>query len=156
MTFALQISLFFVVAELFTDFYNEGQHAASVRYLYFGLHGLGALQPYIWTAIALNVIAAVILSIHPLRRRPRLLVLACVLAFVGVWIEKGMGLVVPGFIPTQLGEVFEYTPTAIEWGVALGIWAVCALVFTLLARASIAIELGEVGQGAPGRTATTA
>ncbi len=144
MTFALQISLFFVVAELFTDFYNEGQHAASNRYLYFGLHGFNALQPYIWTALTLNVIAVVILSIHPLRRRPALLNVACVLTFVGIGIEKGMGLVVPGFVPTQLGEIFEYTPTLIEWGVTVGIWALCCLIFTLLAKASIAIELGEV------------
>jgi molybdopterin-containing oxidoreductase family membrane subunit len=153
MTFALQISLFFVGAELFTDFYNETAHAASMRYLYFGLEGLGALRPWIWTALALNVIAVVILSIHALRRRTLTLNIACVLAFVGIWIEKGMGLVVPGFIPTPLGEVFEYTPTWVELGVTLGIWALCALIFTLLARASIAIELGEVGSR---RTASAA
>lgn len=145
MTFALQISLFFVGAELFTDFYNETAHAASMRYLYFGLEGLGALRPWIWTALVLNMIAVVILSIHPLRRRTLTLNIACVLAFIGIWIEKGMGLVVPGFIPTPLGEVFEYTPTWVELGVTLGIWALCALIFTLLAKASIAIELGEVG-----------
>jgi molybdopterin-containing oxidoreductase family membrane subunit len=153
MAFALQISLFFVVAELFTDFYNEGTHAASMRYLYFGLDGLAALRPFIWTAIALNVVAVVILSVHRLRRDTRWLNLACVLAFVGIWIEKGMGLVVPGFIPTPLGEVFEYTPTWVELGVTLGIWSLCALIFTLLARASIAIELGEVGSR---RTASAA
>lgn len=144
MTMALQISVFFVAVELFTDFYNEGRHAASARYLYFGLHGLGALRPYIWTALALNLVAVVILSIGRLRRRRALLNAACVFTFVGIWIEKGMGLVVPGFIPTQLGEVFEYTPTYVEWGVTIGIWALCCLIFTLLARASIAIELGEV------------
>jgi molybdopterin-containing oxidoreductase family membrane subunit len=144
MTVALQISLFFVGAELFTDFYNEGAHAASVRYLYFGLEGLNALSPFVWTALALNVVAVLILSIHPLRRRRPLLNVACVLAFIGIWIEKGMGFVVPGFIPTPLGEVFEYSPTAIELIVSAGIWSAAILVFTLLARASIAIELGDV------------
>lgn len=153
MTFALQISLFFVGAELFTDFYNETAHAASMRYLYFGLEGLGALRPWIWTALVLNVTAVLILSIHALRRRTLTLNIACVLAFVGIWIEKGMGLVVPGFIPTPLGEVFEYTPSWVELGVTLGIWSLCALIFTLLARASIAIELGEVGSR---RTASAA
>jgi molybdopterin-containing oxidoreductase family membrane subunit len=153
MAFSLQISLFFVGAELFTDFYNESTHAASTRYLYFGLHGLNGLSPFIWTAIAMNVVAVVILSIHPLRQRTSLLNVACVLAFVGIWLEKGMGLVVPGFIPTPLGEVFEYLPTAVELGVAVGIWALCSLIFTLLAKASIAIELGEVRyRGAPSGT----
>jgi molybdopterin-containing oxidoreductase family membrane subunit len=141
---ALQISLFFVGVELFTDFYNEGAHAANIRYLYFGLQGLHALRPFIWTALTLNVVAVVILSVHALRRQTRLLNLACVLAFIGIWIEKGMGLVVPGFIPTQLGEVFEYTPTGLEIRVAIGIWSLCALIFTLLAKASIAIESGSV------------
>ena len=144
MAVALQISLFFVFAELFTDFYNESTHAASMRYLYFGLDGLGALRPYLWTALVLNLIAVVILTINPLRQQRRLLNIACVMAFIGIWLEKGMGLVVPGYIPTPLGEVFEYTPTAIELGVSAGIWATGALVFTLLAKASVAIEQGVV------------
>lgn len=139
---ALQISIFFVGAELFTDFYNEGAHSASLRYLYFGLHGLGNLRPYIWSALALNLVAVVILSLRRLRTQGRLLNLACVLAFIGIWLEKGMGTIVPGFIPTPLGEVFEYTPTAVELGVAAGIWALCALVFTVLAKAGMAFERG--------------
>jgi len=144
MTVALQISLFFVGVELFTDFYNETAHAASVRYLYFGLDGLASLAPWVWTALLMNVVAVVILTINPLRRQRRFLNAACVLAFIGIWIEKGMGFVVPGFIPTPLGEVFEYSPTAIELIVAAGIWAFGALVFTLFAKASIAISLGAV------------
>ena len=107
MTIALQISVFFVGVELFTDFYNEGSHAASIHYLFFGLDGFGSLQPWIWTALTMNVVAMTMMMIHPLRRRPLTLNIACVLAFVGIWIEKGMGLVIPGFIPTPLGEIFE-------------------------------------------------
>lgn len=143
MTVALQISLFFVGVELFTDFYNETSHAASIRYLFFGLAGAGQLQPWIWSALALNVVAVVILSIHPLRRTPRLLALACGLAFLGIWIEKGMGLVVPGYIPTPLGEIFEYAPSWREWLVSAGIWACGALVFTLLAKAALAFDTGR-------------
>jgi len=147
MTVSLQISLFFIGVELFTDFYNETAHASSIRYLYFGLDGLASLAPWIWTALCMNVVAVVILSIHPLRRQRRLLNTACVLAFVAIWIEKGMGFVVPGFIPTPLGEVFEYSPTLVELVLSAGIWAFGALVFTLLARASIAIDLGDVSAG---------
>jgi molybdopterin-containing oxidoreductase family membrane subunit len=102
------------------------------------------LVPWIWSAIALDGAAAIMLTIHPLRRRRALLSVACVLAIVGVWIEKGMGLVVPGFVPTPLGEVFEYSP---HWGevfVSLGIWALGMLVFTLLAKVAIPIELGDL------------
>ncbi len=144
MAVTLQISLFFVLAELFTDFYNETSHAGSIRYLFFGLDGLNKLQPWIWSALVMNGVAVVILSVHRLRHTPRLLNLACGLAFTGIWIEKGMGLVVPGFIPTPLGEVFEYSPTATELLVTLGIWAFGALVFTLLAKATIAVQTGRL------------
>ena len=144
MTGALQISLFFVVAELFTDFYNEGTHAASIHYLFLGLAGFDGLVPWIWTAIALNVIAVIILTIHPLRRNMVFLNIACVLAFIGIWIEKGMGLVIPGFIPTPLGEIFEFAPTYPEIAISIACWACGILVFTLLAKAAIPIELGTV------------
>lgn len=146
MTIAMQINLFFVGVELFTDFYNEGEHSASIRYLFLGLHGFDSLVPWIWTAQTMNVVAAVILTIHPLRRRLPTLNVACVLAFVGIWIEKGMGMVVPGFIPTPLGEVFEYSPTYVEFAVSGGIWGLGLLIFSLLAKLIISVETGEITQ----------
>ena len=144
MTTALQISLFFVGVELFTDFYNEGAHAASIHYLFFGLGGFNSLQSWIWMALLLNLAAVIILMIHPLRQNTRMLNIACGMTFVGIWIEKGMGLVIPGFIPTPLGEIFEYTPTTVELGVAAGIWAFGMLLFTLIAKAVVAIKHGKI------------
>jgi molybdopterin-containing oxidoreductase family membrane subunit len=144
MTFALQISLFFVAVELFTDFYNEGTHSASIRYLFLGLEGFSSLTPWIWTALIFNLAAVTILTIHPLRRKMITLNIACVLSFIGVWIEKGMGLVVPGFIPTPLGEIFEYSPTMVEVWVTLGIWALGILIFTMLANFVIAVEQAKI------------
>lgn len=144
MAVALQISLFFVSVELFTDFYNETSHAASIRYLYLGLYGFNSLQPWIWSALILNSLAFFILTLHPLRENLLLLNLACIFTILGVWIEKGMGFVVPGFIPTPLGEIYEYFPTITEYWVSIGIWAIGILAFTLMAKASIKIELGEI------------
>jgi Ni/Fe-hydrogenase subunit HybB-like protein len=145
MTVAMQINLYFVGSELFTDFYNEGEHAASIHYLFLGLEGFDALRLWIWVALALNVAAVVILMIHRTRNNMVALSIACVMAFVGIWIEKGLGLVVTGFIPTPLGEIFEYSPTPPELSISLGIWAMGLLVFTLLVKAGIAVELGYVG-----------
>lgn len=144
MAVAILINIFFVISELFTDFYNEGAHAASIHYLFFGLNGFDALRVWIWVALLMNVIAALILGINPLRRNPVALNIACVLGFVGIWIEKGMGLIVPGYVPTPLGEIFEYTPTHVELGVSLAIWAMGLLIFTLLAKTAIAIEHGHI------------
>ena len=144
MGISMWITLYFIGAEFFTDFYNESRHAASLHYLYFGLHGLRGLRPFAWAALVINLIAVVILSIHRFRRHTRTLNVACLLVFFGIWLEKGMGLVVPGFIPTPLGEVFEYYPTAVEIRIAIGVWALAALAFTLAARVVVAVELVEI------------
>jgi molybdopterin-containing oxidoreductase family membrane subunit len=143
-TVALQINLFLLGVELFTEFYFPNEHGVSAEFLFLGLYGYNALVPWIWSAVALNVVAVVILSSHPLRKRRTLLNLACGLAVVGVWIEKGMGLIVPGFVPTPIGEMFDYTPTTVEVFVSIAIWAFGLLVFTLLAKVAIPIEGGTL------------
>ena len=148
-TVALQINLFLVGAEIFTDFYFRTEHVAAATYLYLGLNGANRLVPWIWSAILLDGTAAIILTIHALRGRRGFLSVACVLAIVGVWIEKGMGLVVPGFVPTPLGEVFEYSPFRGEVFISLGIWALGTLIFTLLAKVAIPIELGDLRRSEP-------
>ncbi len=140
MSVALQITLFFIGTEIFTEFYNEGTHAASFRYLFLGLDGSNALQPWIWAALIMLVIAVTILMIHPLRENIVLLNMACVLTVVGVWIEKGMGLVIPGSVPTPLGEILEYLPNYAEVAISIGIWSMGLLIFTFLVKAAAPIE----------------
>jgi Ni/Fe-hydrogenase subunit HybB-like protein len=143
-TIALQISLFLFGVEFFTASYAVTEEHHSATYLYWGLHGARRLVPWIWSAVALNLTAVTVLSIHALRRRRWLVNGACALAVVGVWIEKGMGLIVPGFVPTPLGEIVEYAPTWAEVFVSLGIWAFGILVFTLLTKVALAVELGSL------------
>jgi Ni/Fe-hydrogenase subunit HybB-like protein len=143
-TVAAQINLVMLISELFYKFYSPTHHGINARYLFFGIGEHHALVPWIWTAIALNVVATIALMIHPLRHNPRVLMPACVILFVGIWIEKGMGLVIPGFIPSPLGEIVEYTPTWVELCVTAGIWALGLFVLTVLVRVALPIELGEV------------
>lgn len=133
------INLLMVVSEAFTEFYTGGSHTASARYLFLGLHGYSALVPWIWTAIAMNLVA-VFLFLSPLViKSPTALMIGCSLAFVGTWIEKGMGLIVPGFIPSTLHEIVEYTPSLTEWKVSAGIWAFGLMVLTVLVKIAIAV-----------------
>ena len=136
MTLGLQVTLFFIGVELFTDFYNDSTHAASIRYLFLGLGGYEALIPWIWTALVMLILAVTILMIGPLRRHQWLLNLACLFTVAGVWLEKGVGMVIPGFIPTPLGEVFEYSPSLTEVSISAGVLAIGLLAFTLLAKAA--------------------
>jgi len=143
-TVAAQINLIMLVSELFKEFYAPTHHSESAYYLFFGLHGKNALMPWIWTAIPLNVLATILLTFHKLRNNFKVLFFACFILFVAIWIEKGFGLIVPGFIPGSYGKIVEYAPTSIEIGVTLGIWAMGAFVFTILARTAIGIEIGKL------------
>jgi Ni/Fe-hydrogenase subunit HybB-like protein len=121
-------NLFMFGSEAFTAFYTGGSHAVALHYSFFGAPGSNTLAPWVWTALLFNVIAAGLL-LWP-GNNLKLLNTACVLAFIGVWIEKGMGLIVAGFIPSTLHEIVGYVPTLTEWKVTAGIWAFGALVLT--------------------------
>lgn len=140
-TVAAQVNLVMLISELFTEFYSPTHHNQSATYLFFGLRGFNGLSPWIWTAIGMSVVATLVLTIHPLRRNPTLLKVACVLLFIGVWVEKGMGLIIPGFIPGPWGKIVEYSPTIVELLVTLGIWAMGAFVFTILVKVALPIEI---------------
>ena len=140
---AMIINIFLLGCELFTEFYTDSAHLASTEYLFMGFHGRHGLVPWIWTAIAFNCVSTFILLL-PASRSVRFLNVACVLAIVGIWIEKGMGLIVPAFIPTPLGEVVQYAPTMNEILVCLGIWAFGLLLYTMFVRMSVPVLAGEI------------
>jgi Ni/Fe-hydrogenase subunit HybB-like protein len=140
---AMAINLFLLGAEFYKEIYSDSYHLAPFKYLYAGLHGKGMLVPWIWTAFTFNIIAFFIFLIPATRKNFATLNAGCVLIIVGIWIEKGMGLIIPGFIPAPLGEVWEYLPTRIEILISMGIWAIGLLILTLILKIIIPIETGE-------------
>lgn len=143
MTVAMLINVFLLGCEVFTEFYAPTAHSAAAQYLYFGLHGRDGLVPWIWTAIALDLVGLGLL-VTPLSRRIWLLNVACVSCFLGIWIEKGMGLIIPGFVPSPLGQVVEYLPSMNESLVCLGIWALGALIYSWMLHVTIPIMRGQL------------
>ncbi len=150
MRITILINLVMLASELFTEFYTGGSHATAAKYLYFGHHGLNALQPWIWVSTISVVVAAILLMRPKIHEHMRTLDVACVLIFVGIWIEKGMGLIIPGFIPSTLHEWVEYIPSAIEWKVSAGIWAAGLMIYTLLLKVAIPIFTGQTGASSKG------
>lgn len=131
---AMIANLLMLSSELFTSFYTGGAHAVSIHYLFFGLHGKYGLVPWIWTAIAFNLVGTVLLFVPAALQRSSTRIFACLFCIIGIWIEKGMGLIVPGFIPSTLHEIVEYIPSIVEWKVTVGIWAFGLMILTLLLK----------------------
>lgn len=141
---AAQINLIMLASELFKEFYAPTHHSISAHYLFFGLGENNALVPWIWTAITINIIATIILSINKFRKKTILLYPALLMLFIGIWIEKGFGLIIPGFIPGQWGNIVEYLPTGIEVAITIGIWAMGLFIFSILVKVGVKIELGTL------------
>jgi Ni/Fe-hydrogenase subunit HybB-like protein len=147
-TYCLGLALFLTLSEVVTELYANTEHALGLQYLMFGVHGFNDLVPWFWGSLAANILAFAILLTPRFRKNPRMLATACVLAFCGIWIEKGMGLLIPGFIPSPIGEFTQYFPTALEMIVTLGNWAAGFLILTVLLKGAIGILLGDVMYGA--------
>ena len=151
--YSMFINLFLLGAEVFKEFYSNTVHLAPLQYLLEGLKGHNDLVPYIWTAMIFNVSAFFLFLIPQTRENYVTLNIGCVLIIIGVYIEKGMGLVIPGLVPDTLGEIYEYSPTGIEILLTMGIWATGLFVYTLLLRVAVPILTGEFFVGDDGRTA---
>ncbi|MGB7345552.1 MAG: NrfD/PsrC family molybdoenzyme membrane anchor subunit [Pirellulaceae bacterium] len=141
---AMVINLVMLASEIFTLFYTGGAHATSAKYLFFGSHGHYGLVPWIWTAIAMNLIGAALFFLPAAMERGTIRIAACVLCIIGIWIEKGMGLIIPGFIPSTLHEIVEYSPSIVEWKVTAGIWAFGLLVLTLMLKLIATVFTGKL------------
>jgi len=142
--YAMGLNLFLFAAEVFKEFYSGSIHLAPMQYLYFGLHGHSNLVIWMWLAFIFNLTAFFIFLRPNTRENYFTLNLACVLIITGVYIEKGMGLIIPGFIPGTLGEIYEYGPSGLEKSVSFGIWAFGALFFTLFLKFALPIYTGEL------------
>ena len=140
-TYAMLINVFFVVMELFTALYSAiPEHVEHFQFLFFGLHGNNSLVPWMWTSVVLAVISLFLLLNPAARRNEALLGLACVTVFVSIWIDKGLGMVVTGFVPSPLGKVAQYWPTAPEILISMGIFAFGLLIVTVLYKVALSVR----------------
>lgn len=142
--YAMGINLFLLGAEIFKEFYSGSIHSEPIKYLYFGLHGHNKLVPWTWFATVLNITAFFLFLFPKTRENFTTLNMACAFVITGVYIEKGMGLIIPGFIPDTLGEIYEYTPTMQEILISIGIWATGALLYTFMLKLAIPVYTGKL------------
>ncbi len=142
--YALATSIFFVLVELFTAFYSQiPGHMHHMTYLFAGLEGHTTIARWM-TLSALTAVGALLLLLIPETRKSEpLLALACLGVFLSLWIEKGLGLVVTGFVPSPLERITDYTPTGPEMAITIGVWALGLLIITLLYKIFVSVRKAE-------------
>ena len=142
--YALATSIFFVLVELFTAFYSQiPGHMHHLTYLFAGLEGHTAIARWMAVAAVTAAAALVLLIIPRTRKSEPLLALACCGVFLSLWIEKGLGLVVTGFVPSPLETIVDYTPTGPEVAITVGVWALGLLTVTMFYK--IFVDLRQEG-----------
>ena len=139
--YAICINVFFFLCEVFVVFYSRiPEHMDHLIYLFAGLHGHGALVPWMWTSMILMVVS-IILLVNPLtRKNENVLIVACITVFIGTWIDKGLGMISGGFVPNPMHHVNEYIPTIPELAISIGVWATGFLVLTALFKIAVSIK----------------
>jgi len=136
-TYAMIVNMFCLALEVFTAFYsNIPGHMHSLEYLFFGLthgeHTYNALQPFMWVSVVLGVSTIILLLFPGVRNNTKLLVPTLICLFLACWIDKGLGLIMGGFVPSPLGHITEYVPTIPEMVISIGIFSIGALIITVL------------------------
>ena len=139
--YAMSINVFFVLLEVFTSFYSGiPRDTESFRFLFAGLDGDFQMVPWMWTSVTLLRSRWYCCSCPSCVARNSLLAIAAMLVFISLWIEKGVGLIVGGFVPSPLGAVTRYSPTAPEWGIVVGVWAIGALLITVFYKITVTVR----------------
>lgn len=146
-TYAMLISIFFVLCELFTAYYSQiPEHMQHFTYLFAGLHGHAQLVPWTWTSVVLAFLAVALLINPSTRENPTTLAIACGAVFIALWIEKGVTLVLTGYIPSPLETITEYHPTGTEIAITLGVWALGFIILSILYKVAIGVKEQTVGE----------
>lgn len=143
MAYAMAVNLFLTGAEIYKEFYSASEHLVYTRYYYLGIGEHQAIVPFAWMSLICDFGAFLLFLIPSARRNVLLLNLGCVLIYAGVYIEKGIGLLIPGFTPDTLGEIYEYTPSSTEVLVTAGIFSVGFLLYTIMLKVAVPVMLGE-------------
>ncbi len=138
--YAMIANVFFYICEVFTAFYSGiPDEMAAFKYVFVGIDGHTSLVPFMWTATVLAFVGIALL-IFPTRKNKVLLPIALLSIFLANWIDKGIVLIIAGFVPNSFERVIEYFPTGNEISIVLAIYAIGALIVTVLYKVAISVR----------------
>ena len=94
-----------------------------------------------WAFVVLFCVGIALLAYPYTRKQSDLwLGIGCASIFLAFWLDKGIGFVLGGFVPTPVDEIVEYYPTANELFITLGIWAAGFFILTIFYKIAVGVE----------------
>ena len=144
--YAAMLNFFFLGCEFFVAYYSQiPGHMHTLDYLFWGLgHGdqvFNNLVPFMRASVVMGLAGIGLIFVSRAKQSDGLLVVSCLLIFFAFWIDKGLGLVLGGFVPSPLDYVTEYVPSAQELGITAAIWATGAFILSILYKVAISVKL---------------
>ncbi len=139
MAYAMFINLFFFSCEIFKEVYSDTEHVVHLKYLFKGIGENRDIVMYGWTSVIISIIAFFLFLIPVTRKNIVTLNIGAILIYFGVYIEKGIALLIPGFTPDVLGQIYVYRPSLTELRITMAIFSIGFLIFTLMTKVAVAI-----------------
>ncbi|CAA7600027.1 Polysulphide reductase, NrfD [Acididesulfobacillus acetoxydans] len=139
--YAMIANVFFFLLEVFTAFYSRiPEDMAAFQYLFWGLDGKHSLVPFMWSAAVLALLGIALLVIPRTRKNEVILPFAMAAVYLAAWIDKGVNLILAGFVPNPFGQVIQYAPTATEIMIVIGVYAIGLLILTVLYKVVLGVR----------------
>ena len=146
-TYAMGINVFLYCLELFTAFYSGiPGHSDPIVFLFMGHEGVDAwVNGWMWTAVVFAFASLILLITPRFRTNDKILPWTLGMLFIATWIDKSLGLLIGGFTPTPYETIEIYTPSFWEISIGLGIFALGALIVSILWKIALDVkkEAGE-------------
>jgi molybdopterin-containing oxidoreductase family membrane subunit len=144
MAYAMGFNLFLFGVEIFKEYYSNTTHLVHYKYLLFGLHGEASpIALYAWTSIVFSIVAFLLFLVPATRKNFFTMNAGALLIYFSVYIEKGIALIIPGYTPDPLGQIYQYVPSMTELQVSVGIFGTGFLIFTVFVRTAIVLVFGD-------------
>lgn len=140
--YAMGINVFFYLLEVFTAFYSQiPGHMHPITALFNGHDGHPIwVNSWMWAAAVMAVVSMILMMVPSTRENEKLLPFTLAILVLATWIDKGIGMLIGGFTPNMFEEITVYVPSLAEILIGVGIYAVGALVISLLWKIALGVK----------------
>lgn len=140
--YAMGINIFFWLLDFFTAAYSGVPSLGYTKnIMLFGYQGqMIWINIWMWLAIVMAVVSFLLLAFPVTRDNEKLLPYTLIMLVFATWVDKGLGHIFGGFAPNPFGTLTLYTPSFGEIMISLGVYAIGALIVSILWKIALDVK----------------